>query len=193
MVILALLVAIADALSVVVAELSELLNIDSVVALAELIAIVLLCELVVLSISLDVIVEVATLVAKVVVVVTVVVVVLVLVLVLITVISSSIKVTPTFESTKLSQKSLEEASTILIVIIAVSSLSILSSIPATVIICGTFQFAEVKVKVAAESVASPNGEIEIFITTSDAGCEVNTTAKVSVPPASSIKMFAFDT
>ena len=59
-----------------------------------------------------------------------------------------------------------------------------SETPVTVIVCGVFQLALVKVTLAALTVPSV-GSFEIKpIVTSAVGCEFSTTVKVAVPPAS---------
>src|SRR6187399_1540341 len=59
-----------------------------------------------------------------------------------------------------------------------------SSTPATVTVCGIFQFAVVKVTLAGPTVPS-TVLLELSpIVTSVVGCEFNTTVKVAVPPAS---------
>ena len=60
----------------------------------------------------------------------------------------------------------------------------LSSTPLTVTVCAEFQFPEVKVRVAGDTVASPVSPDVIEITTFEAGCALSTTVKVSVVPVS---------
>src|SRR5204862_2667537 len=58
------------------------------------------------------------------------------------------------------------------------------STPVTVTVCATFQLAVVNVKLAGATVPSA-GLLELnAMVTSAVGCEVRTTVKVAVPPAS---------
>ena len=64
-----------------------------------------------------------------------------------------------------------------------------SSTPVTVIVCGVFQLAAVKVRLAGLTVASPVSPLDTSITTSEAGCAFRTMVNPSVVPVSDTVVF----
>ena len=79
----------------------------------------------------------------------------------------------------------ELPSTTLSVIVEVMVPSMMVSFaPVTVTVCAEFQFPEVKVRVAGDTVASPVSPDVTEITTFEAGWAFSTTVKVSVVPVS---------
>ena len=64
-----------------------------------------------------------------------------------------------------------------------------SSTPVAVTVCGVFQLADVKVRLAGLTVASPVSPLDTSITTSEAGCALKTTVKASVVPVSDTMVF----
>ena len=99
--------------------------------------------------------------------------------------SSSVVVTVKVWSATGSKLSAELASTTEKVTAVVWSPStVVSSTPVTITSCGVFQFALVNVTWALSTVTSPVSGEAIDRTTSDVGCESNTTVIVAVVPAS---------